>query len=59
MIDFHAPGDGTLRANGKVLKIKGANWFGTEGQHGLPYGLEERGLDEYLKFLADDDADLN
>lgn len=36
MIDFYAAGDGTLRADNKVLKIKGANWFGTEGQHGLP-----------------------
>ena len=52
MIDFHAPGDGTLRADGRVLKVKGANWFGTEGQHGVLYGLEERGLDDYLAFLA-------
>jgi len=51
MIDFYAAGDGTLRADNKVLKLKGANWFGTEGQHGLPYGLEERGVDEYLGFL--------
>ena len=52
MIDFYAPGDGTLRANGRELHIKGANWFGTEGQHAVLYGLEKRSLDDLLAFLA-------
>mmetsp|Transcript_61590 Transcript_61590/g.102477 ORF Transcript_61590/g.102477 Transcript_61590/m.102477 type:complete len:601 (-) Transcript_61590:127-1929(-) len=51
--ELSAPGDGTLRTkDGAIIHIKGVNWFGTEGQHAMLYGLEYRGLDEFLEFLA-------
>ena len=51
MIEWTASA-GRIHANGEVFNIKGANWFGTEGQHAMLYGLEKHGLDYYLKFLA-------
>mmetsp|Transcript_34602 Transcript_34602/g.76054 ORF Transcript_34602/g.76054 Transcript_34602/m.76054 type:complete len:653 (-) Transcript_34602:916-2874(-) len=51
--ELFAPGDGTLRTSaGDLVVIKGFNWFGTEGQHAMLYGLEERSLDEYFAFAA-------
>ena len=40
--ELYAPGDGTLRVSttGSVIHLKGFNWFGTEGQHRMPYGME-------------------
>ena len=51
MIEWTASA-GRIHANGEVFNIKGANWFGTEGQHAMLYGLEKHGLDYYLEFLA-------
>ena len=44
MIEWTASA-GRIHANGEVFNIKGANWFGTEGQHAMLYGLEKHGLD--------------
>ena len=51
MIEWTASA-GRIHANGEIFHIKGANWFGTEGQHAMLYGLEKHGLDYYLEFLA-------
>ena len=51
MLNIYGYG-GLLYANGERLNIKGVNWFGTEGQHAMLYGLEKHGLDYYLEFLA-------
>ncbi len=40
MIEWTASA-GRIHANGEVFNIKGANWFGTEGQHAMLYGLEK------------------
>ena len=50
-IEFLAPGDGTLRANGKVFHVRGANWFGSEGRAGPPGGLQMHSVEYYLAFL--------
>ena len=42
MIEWTASA-GRIHANGEVFNIKGANWFGTEGQHAMLYGLEKHG----------------
>ena len=45
MIEWTASA-GRIHANGEVFNIKGANWFGTEGQHAMLYGLEKHGAGE-------------
>ena len=51
MIDFYAWRRHAARERAG-LHIKGANWFGTEEQHAVLYGLEKRSLDDLLAFLA-------
>ena len=42
-----------LFANGVELRIKGVNWFGSEGRSGPPLGLDKHEIKWYMKFLQD------
>eukprot|EP00965_Chrysotila_dentata_P046444 1543358-Pleurochrysis_carterae.AAC.7 len=44
--------DGELRANGEPFIVRGLNWFGSEGELGVPYGLKERASEDLLDFVA-------
>ena len=44
--------DGALYANGERIRLKGANWFGSEAYNGPPNGLQHHTADFYLDFLA-------
>ena len=44
--------DGKIYANGVELALKGFNWFGSEGEWRVPFGLTERSADDLLAFAA-------
>lgn len=50
--DFTAVGP-SVRLAGTELQLKGASWFGAEGQGRVPDGLWRHGIDFYLSFLVE------
>ena len=51
-LDFHAEGSNLL-VNGEPLRLKGVNWFGSEGRAGPPLGLDHHDLAYYFGFLRE------
>jgi len=52
-LEFSGGQDGKLYANGVEFRIKGINWYGTDGKMMILEGLNERPLGALLDFLVE------
>ena len=52
-LPFFTAEGGAVRMDGAPLQLKGVSWFGAEGDSGVPDGLWERSMADYLDFLAE------
>ena len=52
-INFYGAKDGRLHANGMEFRVKGINWYGTDGKMMVLEGLDRRPIGAILDFLAE------
>ena len=44
--------DGALYVGSATFDIKGVNWFGSEGEQGVPFGLDKLSIDQIFAFVT-------